>query len=192
MFRSEAHVNHRMLYFLSNSSSHFHFKIISVHYLNNKCDFSIGETNSYVCLFTVFPHIFPDTYNTFHEIWWRHQMETFSALLAIWRGIHRSPVNSPHKGQWRGALMFSLICVWIIVWVNNREAGDLRRYRAHYDVIVMNTHRILCDIYGYTIKSYIEPSVIALYYYFTILNDWQWSNPYGYGWNHITITIIKH
>ena len=29
------------------------------------------------------------------------------------RGIHRSPVNSPHKGQWRGALMFSLICVWI-------------------------------------------------------------------------------
>ena len=46
-------------------------------------------------------------------------------------------VNSPHKGQWRGALMFSLICVWINDWVNNREAGDLRRYRAHYDVIVM-------------------------------------------------------
>ena len=53
------------------------------------------------------------------------------------RGIHRSPVNSPHKGQWRGALMFSLICVWINGWVNNREAGDLRCYRAHYDVIVM-------------------------------------------------------
>ena len=28
------------------------------------------------------------------------------------RGIHRSSVNSPHKGQWRGALMFSLICAW--------------------------------------------------------------------------------
>ena len=55
------------------------------------------------------------------------------------RGIHRSPVNSPHKGQWRGALMFSLICVWINNWVNNREAGDLRRYRAHSDVIVMMT-----------------------------------------------------
>ena len=52
------------------------------------------------------------------------------------RGIHRSPVNSPHKGQWRGALMFSLICPWINGWVNNREA-DLRRHRAHYDVIVM-------------------------------------------------------
>ena len=47
------------------------------------------------------------------------------------RGIHRSPVNSPHKGHWRGALMFSLICVWINGWVNNGEAGDLRRYRAH-------------------------------------------------------------
>ena len=53
------------------------------------------------------------------------------------RGIHRSPVNSPHKGQWRGALMFSLICVWINDWVNNREAGDLRCYHAQYDVIVI-------------------------------------------------------
>ena len=52
--------------------------------------------------------------------------------------FHRSPVNSPRKGQWRGALMFSLICVWINSLVNNREAGDLRLYRAHYDVTVMN------------------------------------------------------
>ena len=56
------------------------------------------------------------------------------------RGIHRSPVKSPHKGQWRGALMFSLICVWINGWESNREAGDLRRYRAHYDGIVMYTN----------------------------------------------------
>ena len=27
---------------------------------------------------------------------------------------------------------------WINGWVNNRDAGDLRRYSAHYDVIVMN------------------------------------------------------
>ena len=46
------------------------------------------------------------------------------------RGIHRSPVNSPHKGQWREALMFSLICAWINDWVSIREAGDLRRHRA--------------------------------------------------------------
>ena len=54
----------------------------------------------------------------------------------VW-GIHRSLVNSPYKGQWRGALMFSLICACINAPINNREAGDLRRHRAHYDVIVM-------------------------------------------------------
>ena len=53
------------------------------------------------------------------------------------RGIHRSPVNCPHKGQWRGALVFCLICVWINGWVNNREAGDLRPYRPQYDITVM-------------------------------------------------------
>ena len=65
-------------------------------------------------------------------------METF--FPRYWpfvRGIHRWPVNSLHKGQWRGALMFSLICAWTNSWVNNREAGDLRRHHAHYDVIVM-------------------------------------------------------
>ena len=51
--------------------------------------------------------------------------------------IHKSLMNSPHKGQWRGALMFSLICVWTSDWVNNGKAGDLRRHHAHYDVIVM-------------------------------------------------------
>ena len=64
-------------------------------------------------------------------------METFSALLALCAGNSRSPVNFPHKGQWRGALMFPLICAWINGWVNNREAGDLRRHRGHYDVTVM-------------------------------------------------------
>ena len=69
--------------------------------------------------------------------WWRHQMETFSALLALGAGNSSVQVNSPHKGQWRGALMFSLICVRINDWENNREAGDLRRHRGHYDVNVM-------------------------------------------------------
>ena len=51
-----------------------------------------------------------------------------SALPGYWPfmwGIHRAPVNSPHKIQWRGALVFSLICAWINGWVNNGEAGDL-------------------------------------------------------------------
>ena len=68
---------------------------------------------------------------------WKH----FPRYWPFVRGIHRSPVNSPHKGQWRGALMFSFICVWINGWVNNHEAGDLRRYHAHYDVTVMIYHQ---------------------------------------------------
>ena len=53
------------------------------------------------------------------------------------RIIHWSPVNFPYKGLWRGALLFTLICSWIKDWVNNREAGDLRRHHAHYEVIIM-------------------------------------------------------
>ena len=58
-----------------------------------------------------------------------------SALLALCEG--NSPVLAPHKSQWRGALMFSLICVCTNSWANNGDAGDLRRHGAHYDVIVM-------------------------------------------------------
>ena len=64
-------------------------------------------------------------------------MEIFSDLLDLCRGIHRGPVNSPHKGQWRGTLIFSLISGRINAWVNNGEAANLRRNRAHYDIIVM-------------------------------------------------------
>ena len=63
-------------------------------------------------------------------------METFPYYWPFVRGIHWSPLNSPHKGQWRGTLMFPLICAWTIGWVDNREAGDLGRHRAHYDVTV--------------------------------------------------------
>ena len=60
---------------------------------------------------------------------WKHFLRYWPF---VW-GIHRSP----HKGQWRGALVFSLICAWKTRWVNNGQAGDLRRYCVHYDVIVM-------------------------------------------------------
>ena len=64
---------------------------------------------------------------------WKH----FPRYWPFVRGIHRWPVNSAHKGQWRRALMFSLICLWINCWVNNCEAGDLRCHRGHYGVTVM-------------------------------------------------------
>ena len=68
--------------------------------------------------------------------WWRHQ--TFFALMPFVRGIHRSPMNSPHQGQWRGALKFSLICVWTNGWAHNRDAGDMRHHRTHYYVTVIH------------------------------------------------------
>ena len=64
---------------------------------------------------------------------WKH----FPRYWPFVRGIHRSPVNSPHKGKWHGALMFTLIWARINGWVNNFEAGDLRRNLAHYYVIVI-------------------------------------------------------
>ena len=64
---------------------------------------------------------------------WKH----FPCYWPFVRGIHRSPVNSLHKDQWRGASMFSLICAWMNGWVNSVEAGDLRHHRTHYDVTVM-------------------------------------------------------
>ena len=72
-------------------------------------------------------------------------METFSALLAI------CAENSPVPGEFpaqrpvtRSFVMFSLICVWINDWVSNRDAGDLRRNLAHYDVIVMSGLLVIC------------------------------------------------
>ena len=70
---------------------------------------------------------------------WNH----FPRYRPFVRGIHRSPVNSPHIGQCHGALMFSLIFPWINGWVNNREAGDLRRNCAHYDVTVMSSLKVI-------------------------------------------------
>ena len=71
----------------------------------------------------------------FHDdvVKWKH----FPRYWPFVRGIHQSLVNSPHKVQWLGTLMFSLICAWTNSWVNNQYAGDLRQHNAHYDFTVM-------------------------------------------------------
>ena len=79
-------------------------------------------------------HLIRGTLRSFHDDVIKWNFPRYGPFV---RGIHRSPVNSPHKGQWRGALIFSSICAWINGWENNRKAGDLRHMRAHYDVIVM-------------------------------------------------------
>ena len=80
------------------------------------------------------------------------------------RGIHRSPVDSLHKGQWRGALMLYLICAWANGWANNRDTGYLKRQRAHYDVTV---------IYNFT--HVIQGRFIGV-------GEIVPSDPNGYGW----------
>ena len=56
------------------------------------------------------------------------------------RRIHRSTVNSPHKGHWRGALMFSLICAWINGWVKQSWGWW---FRGHYDVTSVLLHGLV-------------------------------------------------
>ena len=77
---------------------------------------------------------------------WKH----FPRYWPFVRGIHRSPVNFPHKGQWCGALIFFVIWAWMNIWVNNREAGDLRRHPVHCDVTVMwDLFQYLSDLMYY-------------------------------------------
>ena len=85
---------------------------------------------------------------------WKHYLRYWPFV----RGIHRPTVNSLHKGQWRRALMFSLICSWVNGWVNNREAGDLRRHYGHYDVTAMPTLFSCCPFPHY----YYSPSAWSL------------------------------
>ena len=106
--------------------------------------------------------------------WSLYQMKYFLRYWPFLQGIHRSPVNSPHKGQWHGALMFSLICAWINGWVNNREAGDLRCYITHYDVTVMinftYVHHLLNHHFLYNLDEHSTGTIISMVY-------WKISSP---------------
>ena len=96
---------------------------------------------------------------------WNH----FPRYWPFVRGIHRSPVNSPHKGQWRRVLIFSLICAWINGWVNSREAGDLRRhlqcslYWRHCNERAWTRNITSCVIHEIDIPCYIIPQTICIH-----------------------------
>ena len=109
---------------------------------------------------------------------WKH----FPHYWPFVRGLHRPPVNSRHKGQWCGALIFSLICTRINGWVNNGEAGDLRRHHAHYDVTAMmlrvRYHQrppklIIVSMWGRKSKLYRILSVSGIH------NSWTSWNSYS-------------
>ena len=103
--------------------------------------------------------------------WWRHQMKTFSASLPLCGDI-------PHKGQWRGALKSSLICAPINGWVNNREAGDLKRHHAHYDVILMILQvlhtSVFVDLLITFVLRYTQPTFDHVWTYYVYLTLFVW------------------
>ena len=105
-----------------------------------------------ICCFYTYPRytIFKQ-YSIPHEIY-----TTFIALCLVWSywklfclfvitssngNIFRvtEPMWIPHTKASDAELRFSLICPRKNGWVNNAEAGYLRRHRAHYDVIVMSS-----------------------------------------------------
>ena len=108
---------------------------------------------------------------------WKH----FPRYRPFMRGIHWTPVDSSHKGQWREAFfMFPLMCAWTNRWANNRNAGDLIRHRGHYDTTAI----IYNEIGHRCFKQWIVPiSLPSPYHHFwhivkCILWDisqWDWN-----------------
>ena len=119
---------------------------------------------------------------------WKH----FPRYWPFVRGIHRSPVNSPHKGQLRGALMFSLIWASINGWVNNCATGDLRRYRIHYDVTVMiftGGKRAYVALSFCSCLKQIAPAVWFTKHFFNFYL-WLWKiHSFGHYYRHVWIRL---
>ena len=135
----------------------------------------------------------------------------FFALLALLRGIYRWPVNSSHKGQWRGAMMTSLICARTNGWVDNRDADDLRRHGADYNVTVIGMNisswiywiimlqnyctwiaAPLCVVNIVCVFIHIHQGCFAGTGAIVRLPQCQWSKPDGYGKISQCITTTKH
>ena len=128
------------MYIASVSDHYQHYSFLFLtHFLFWWFLYFISSSKRMYKLFPLSPHLFM-VHND--VIKWKH----FPRYWPFVRGIHRSLVNSPNKGQWHGSLMFPLICVWTKGWANNREAGDWRRHCAHYDVIVMRLSSYPCKV----------------------------------------------
>ena len=104
--------------------SHHIVSKVSVRGINSRHNFSM--------LFRI--HLSDNSTAQRHDdiIKWKH----FPRYWPFVRGIHRLLVDSPDKGQWRGALMFSLNCAWTNGWASNQDTGDLRCLCTQYDVTV--------------------------------------------------------
>ena len=103
---------------------------------------------------------YENSINQLHDdvIKWKH----FPRYFTFVRGIHLLPMIYPHKGEWRGTLVFSLICAWTNDWVSNRDCGDLRRHRAHYDAIVMS----------YDLHAHYQNAYVIMHHKIENANHW--------------------
>ena len=102
-----------------------------------------------------------------HITWWRHQIETFSTLLALGKG--NSPVTCDFPSQRQVKRYFDVFfdLPWTNGWVNNRYAGDKRRHCAHFGVTVMTT------------KVRRSPQVYKgmLLFVWCMCDEWVWKQP---------------
>ena len=103
--------------------------------LAKRCGGNCPET--YIAPWFWFCGIFSWFGTQHYRSWWRHQMETFSVSLALCGGnLLVAGVFHSQRPVTRSFDIFSDLRPKN-VWANNRDAGDLRRHRAHRDVIVM-------------------------------------------------------
>ena len=132
--------------------------------------------------------------------WWRHQMETFSALLALCAG--NSPVSGEFPAQRPVTRSFdvSLICIWINGCENSREAGDLRSCHTHYEVIVMITWIVIIITWpNFSVLTHWGRDKMAAIFQTTFSNAFSWMKMYKFRvrfhWNlfpRVQLTISQH
>ena len=125
---------------------------------------NIGQKKrlKYICGYTIF------IWTTALSLAWNGDVIKWKHFPRYWPlvwGIHWSPVNSLHKGQWRGALMFSLICASRNGWVNNPYAGDLRPHYNDYDVpVILWNQPDLLDMHRWLVGMRIQwPSALKVF-----------------------------
>ena len=120
--------------------------------------------------------------NWFHDgiIKWKH----FRRHWPLVRGIHRSLLISPHKGQWCGALT----CAWINGWVkkNNWDTGDLRHHRAHYDVTVLCLENLLVILSTRALRRWHTAATLQKHW---LAKNTKYKGPLTgwFGWSQISL-----
>ena len=119
------------------------------------------------------------------KVWWRHQMETFSALLAIFAGNSPVPSELPTQRPVKRSFDVFFDLRPNNGWVNNREAGGLRRHRAHYDVNVMGSHFKISTMNPGVFLKYFQTTLVSLRNIFCLTGP-LYGEVTGYRWIPLT------